>query len=99
MRNIFHSFLFFLSCINNNLSVEHCQRLETALTADEIMHVIGGHTKSRSPGVDGIPSEFYQVLSTLLITDLTELFQCIIASGGLSVSQKTSLITLIHQGW
>ena len=72
MRHIFHSFLFFLSCINNKLSVEHCQGLEAVLTADEIMHVIGGHTKSRSPGVDGIPSEFYQVFSTLLITDLTD---------------------------
>ena len=61
----------FLICIENKLSVLEVssQELEASLTADEIMHVIGGLAKSESPGVDGIPNEFYQVFSTLLITD------------------------------
>ena len=88
----------FLSCIENKLSVGQGRDLEAALTADEILNVISGLKKSKSPGMDGIPNEFYQVFAPLLITDLTELFQCIIASGRLSVSQRTSLIT--HpQGW
>ena len=47
--------------------MEQCQELEAMLTADEI--VVGGLTKSKSPGMDGIPNELYQVFYQLLITD------------------------------
>ena len=53
--------------------------------------------KNKSPGIDGIPIEFYQTFWDLLKELLIQVYDTIYNEGELSSSQRKSVISLIHK--
>lgn len=50
---------------------------------------------NKSPGTDGLPSEFYKAVFDLIGPDLVQLYSTIFDEGLLSETQRTAVITLI----
>jgi hypothetical protein len=51
----------------------------------------------KSPGLDGLPAEFYQRFWSLLGIDFVDVINFAYNHGQLSPSQRSGLITLIHK--
>ena len=70
---------------------------EGGITAEECLYAIKNLKDNKSPGLDGIPGEFYKVLwpeiCDLVIDSFNESFQ----NGELGESQKTSVLSLMFK--
>lgn len=53
--------------------------------------------KGKTPGVDGLPAEFYQWFWPVLGEDLVEVLNYCYSYGRLSLSQHSGLITLLYK--
>jgi len=85
----------FIENIPKRLSDEDASELTSPISTNEVKAVITSLKKNKSPGVDGIPNEFYQVFNDVLADDLAEVFNNMIGSGRMTASQRTSLVSLI----
>ena len=85
----------FIENIPKRLSDEDASELTSPISTDEVKAVITSLKKNKSPGVDGIPNEFYQAFNDVIADDLAEVFNDMIGSGRMTVSQRTSLVSLI----
>jgi len=74
------------------------RRLIDNIHISEIKSAIDDLNDGKSPGLDGIPIEFYKAYWKELKEILLELFCFILHSNTMSTSQKTSAVTLIHKG-
>lgn len=83
------------SVITNKLSVEDRDSLERAVDGQEIERVVKGLAKGKSPGLDGVPNEFYQRCWDWIKEDLEEVVRNILKGGGLSRELNQSLIVLV----
>ena len=50
-----------------------------------------------SPGIDGLPYEFYLHFWDMLGSDLVDVYNVCISRGSLSFSQRTGLIALLYK--
>ena len=79
------------------LSNEESNTCEGKVSYDECQTVIKHMSKNKSPGLDGLPSEFYQCFwqdfGMLIVESYNEAFK----NGILSESQKRAVITLIFK--
>ena len=85
----------FIENIPKRLSDEDASELTSPINTDEVKAVITSLKKNKSPGVDGIPNEFYQAFNDVIADDLAEVFNDMIDSKRMTVSQRTSLVSLI----
>ena len=83
------------SMIVNKLSVEDRTSIEREVDSQEIERVVNNLAKGKSPGMDGIPNEFYQRCWDCIKEDLGELVRAILNSGGLNRELNQSLIVLV----
>ena len=64
------------------------------LTVAECKAALDGMGSGKSPGLDGLPAEFYQRFWPVLGNDLVKVINSCYKSGYLSLSQHSGLITL-----
>jgi len=83
------------SLIVNKLSVEERISIEREVDSQEIERVVQTLAKGKSPGIDGIPNEFYQKCWEHIREDLEELVRCIMATGIFPKEMNQSLIVLV----
>lgn len=80
-----------------NLKPFDFQILESAVTKSEIAKAIKTLKPQKTPGIAGIPAEFYQVFWTKLGDFLFEMYQEIIQEEQLSYSATEGIISLIDK--
>ena len=79
----------------NKLSVEDKDFIEREVEEQEIEGVVRKLAKGKSPGLDGIPNEFFQRFWDSIKADLGELVRGILNYGGFRRELNQSLIVLI----
>ena len=88
---------WFLKFIDKKLSSEDCKILEAEISEIEIYHAIVNMNKNKSPGIDGLPIEFYVKFWKIIKKDLTVIVKNISKGMLLEEKQKKAVITLIHK--
>ena len=84
-----------LNFLPNSLSPEERLRCEGPLSFAECFHALKGMAKSKTPGPDGLPAEFYLCFWDVLGKDLLSVLNEAHLLGELSVSQRRGFITLV----
>ena len=84
-----------LDSISRTLSYEHMRFCDSDLTTKEIYEALKSMKTNKSPGLDGLTSEFYKVFWEELEDIVLKLTSDIYTNGELTNSMKTGMITLI----
>ena len=87
--------MFFLSFLRNELSDEDRNRLCTPITCYEIYNIIKTMALNKTPGVDGLPVEFYLENWERIKNDILAIYDTVLDTGYLGKSQKRGIITII----
>ena len=82
--------------LKTSLSEEQKAELDAPLTKEELQRSVMGQNKSKSPGHDGIPAEFYQTYWGL-IQDKFFQYVCYVQTHGLDEWKNMSVTTLIYK--
>ena len=69
--------------------------LDKPITQQKIIDAIQSQQTRKSPGPDGLPSEFYKAFSTLLTTILPDMYSDSMKSGSLPASLNQACIILL----
>ena len=77
------------------LPEEEARLCEGFLTYDECWQAIQGMANNKSPGLDGLPKEFYHRFFPLIGHHFVEMVNWSFVLGELPASQRTSIITLL----
>lgn len=88
---------FFLHSLSFSLSASDSSLCEGAVTAEECLRALKAFSPGRSPGLDGLPYEFFQHFWALLGNDLVAVFNDCLTHGRLSYSQRTGIISLLYK--
>lgn len=88
---------FFLDQLHFKLSDLEQGLCEGLLTNGECKRAVDAMASGKSPGIDGLPAEFYKTFWDLLGDDLTEVMNFSYHRGQLSASQRSGVITLLHK--
>ena len=72
--------------------------LEKEIENKELENALQETEKNKSPGMDGIPYEFYREFWDLVGDDLTEVLKYSLNKGQLPITQRRAVITLIPKG-
>ena len=87
---------FFLNSLSLKLSRVEQSLCEEDLIEGECKRALDAMATGKSPGLDGLPAEFYQRFWSLLGTDFVDVINFAYNHGQLSPSQRSGVITLIH---
>lgn len=85
----------FLDCIESCVEEADLVNLDQPIVLKEVHEAVMSMSGNKSPGIDGLPSEFYKVFFDLLGPDLVLLYNTVFDNELLSVSQRTAVITLL----
>jgi hypothetical protein len=88
---------FFLESLDSTLSDREAALCEGVVTNAECLTALKGFGRNKSPGIDGLPYEFYLRFWDVLGDDLVDVYNNCITRGSLSFSQRTGLITLLYK--
>ena len=88
---------FFLSFVQQRLSSAERDLCEGSLTLAECKAVLDGMSHGKTPGLDGLPAEFYQRFWSLVGQDYVDTMNYCYTSGRLSASQRSGLVTLLYK--
>ena len=88
----------FLHFIDRKITDEMNDLLTKEISLKELHDVIFSFNNNRSPGIDGIPIEFYKFFWDVIKDDFLLVLKCILQQEILSLSQNTALISLISKG-
>ena len=96
-----------LNCLILSLSVDDAASCDGPISPNDAHVALLGMAKSKSPGSDGLPMEFYVAFWDLLGGDLVNVFNSSLEAGLLPFSQREALIALIfkkgdrlgHKNW
>ena len=72
--------------------------LEQEITVSELSNAIKFMNNGSSPGLDGIPTEFYKVFWDVVKKPLFDSFIYSFNSGKLSLSQRKGVLSLLYKG-
>ena len=85
--------------VNNVLTADQKTLCDEPVTLEECTTAINKYMKSnKSPGLDGLPVEFYTAFWHKLGPFLIKVYHESFEHGLLSPSQRKAVITLIHKG-
>ena len=87
----------FLDSLERHLPAQSAASCEGLLSLDECFAAVAGMSSNKTPGIDGLPKEFYLAFWGSLGQDLVEVFNFAFQSGALTHSQRTGLITILHK--
>ena len=93
-----HQQQFFLSQIQENITNSDNEDLTKNVDEFEIFSTIRNMGLSKSPGIDGIPLEFYIAYWEIIKVELCEIYNTIISSLLLEDRQNMGVISLIYKG-
>ncbi|XP_071849885.1 uncharacterized protein [Apostichopus japonicus] len=85
----------FINSLHNMLNDEDIESLEKPITLDEIKIALSLASNNKSPGIDGLPYEFYSSFLDMLGEDLLGVYNNIFKTGTMSMSQRTGIVTLL----
>ena len=88
----------FLSLINCIINEEDNSILNQTITLEEIYDIIKSMEVNKSPGIDGIPVEFYQTYWDIIKQEIYEVITQSLTLSTLSESQRKAIIVLIEKG-
>ena len=88
---------FFLDSLDLSLSDREAGLCEGEVTLEECLSALNSFKRNKSPGIDGLPYEFYQCFWDILSNDLVDVYNDCLSRGSLSFSQRTGLITLLYK--
>lgn len=80
-----------LPCLN----AEDKKTLESELTFGELSAAVSGLASGRTPGIDGLPGEFYKHFWTLIGTDFHEVLKEVFRIGLMPKSCQRAVLTLL----
>ena len=89
---------WFLSLVDQVVTVDENVNLKQNITLDELQDIINSMDKNKSPGIDGIPVEFYQTHWEVIKHELCEIVNESMSVNLLSESQRKAVIVLIEKG-
>ena len=83
-----------LSNLTSSLDEDQAALCEGLLSVEECFIALKGMARSKAPGSDGFPMEFYLKFWPVLGADLVAVLNSCFASGSLSLSQRRGVISL-----
>ena len=86
---------FFLNLIQKSLTEDDIDILNREVTQSEIHNAIKNMNLNKSPGIDGLPTEFYLCFWNLIKNEITQIVKNNINGLVLGENQKKAVITLI----
>ena len=86
---------YFLSFMRNELSEEDRTMLSKPISKCEIYKSITNLSLNKTPGIDGLPVEFYLENWDIIGEDILTLYGTILQTGQLSESQKRGIISML----
>ena len=88
---------WFLNFIDRKLDENDCEILEKNISDSEIYNAIAKMNRNKSPGLDGLPIEFYVKFWKVIKKELAEVIRNIAKGMELDEKQRKAVITLIHK--
>ena len=88
---------FFINSLELSLSSLESEACDGVTREPECKSALHKMKNNKSPGVDGLPYEFYRQFWPILGSDLVDVYNECFTSGKLSFSQRTGLITLLYK--
>ena len=88
---------FFINSLDLTLSQAESDSCEGEVTQEECRRALAGMKNNKSPGIDGLPYEFYTHFWSTLGPDMVDVYNECFESGRLSFSQRSGLITLLYK--
>ena len=86
-----------LDQLSMSLNEQEQTSCEGLLTVEECRKALNGMDTGKSPGTDGLMTEFYLVFWAVIGDDLAEVLNYGFQNGQLSVSQRRGLLSLIFK--
>ena len=86
-----------LDNLESCLSHPEAMQCEGYLSAEEVLEALKGMAHNKSPGLDGLPMEFYVKFWDLIGSDLVSVLNHAFDAGTLSLSQRRGLISLLFK--
>ena len=83
--------------LDRRLTQEDSAYLDRPITVQEMRVALASMSSNKSPGVDGIPVEFYRRFWSLLESDLLDVYHAALSNGRLGTSQRTGVIRLLYK--
>lgn len=87
----------FLEGIEKELGKDSADSIEHEFSYEEILNAIKSFSNDKSPGLDGLPAEFYKHFWNELKPYFLRMVQTVFDNGTLSRSQRQGLITLLYK--
>ena len=88
---------FFINSLDLSLSQAESDLCKGEITQEECQRALSSMKNNKSPGIDGLPYEFYVHFWSTLGPDLVSVYNDCFVSGRLSFSQRSGLITLLYK--
>lgn len=86
-----------ISNLDRKISSQMRITCEGPVTKDELEHALKKMNLNKSPGPDGITTEFYQTFWDSLAEDIVEVFNSNFMRGSMTESQRESLLRLLYK--
>ena len=86
-----------LSNLSSILPPDQAEHCEGRFSVDECHAALFGMAKGKSPGLDGLPMEFYVKFWSIIGSDLVDVLNSCYSSGSLALSQRRGVISLIFK--
>ena len=88
---------FFVDSLQHKLSMFESESCEGPLTIPECLSALQNMALGKSPGVDGLPAEFFVKFWDVLGADLVRVLNDCYSAGKLCLSQRSGAITLLYK--
>lgn len=88
----------FVNQLSRTVNEETNAELQGHITEQEVIRAIKKQKPRKSPGIDGIPSEFYKKYSELLAPVLTNIYNTCFETGFLSSDMYKGTISMLYKG-
>ena len=86
---------YFLSYIDNELTDADHAMLSAPLSKEELYFVMLAIAVNKTPGIDGLPVEFYLEFWQVIADDILEMYNEVLQTGILGASQRKAIINII----
>ena len=87
----------FLTAAIPSLPVDACESCEGLITEEELLKAVKSMENNKSPGFDGLTTNFYKHFGPILNEKLTRVYNHAFKTGRLTVSQRRGIISLLFK--